>query len=699
MSKEIDLRLSETFSEFLEDTEIRFSHRNREDIFLSDLFVAPDLEAIKESSEDESKIIRATSIFEQDSSFLILGDEQSGKTALAKNLFKEFRSRDLVPILIDGSSLRASNIDNQISRRVNSIYPHASSIDILEQDNLVCIIDDVSKWKIKLKRAQESLISDLTRKFKTVILIADDEFEFLFPDISSLDGYVKFKILPFGYVRRNELIEKWVSLEPAEELSNQEYWSRIDGLSFHVDLVIGKNIVPAKPCFILMFLQSFEIIGSQGLELTAYGHCYQNLIYQSLNRVRVKQTEIDTYLNALSELSGAILNSSSVGIDSSDLQSFFDEYSRKFLPVDQNKIISDLVSAHILQWSGDTLKFRYRYMFYFFAAKNLADSLRKGDQARSTICHLINTIHLERSSHIILFLTHHSKDPLILEEILKFVKGLCSDEEKITLEEEKLNFLQDFIRQIPEIVLESRDARQERLSEAREKDWLEQQSSNDTLQSDDEDLSDFVSKVNKILRATEVCGQILRNRFGSLERANLESIYGESLMASLRLMSILIKFMDRVKERAIREIDNVIDKNPRISNNKIAKQAEHFYKGLHYLLILAVLYKTSYSLGSSKGRDIYLTVTNNDATPAALLVQEIIELQFEKKLDINKISKLYLDFSKNPVCIRLLKEIVLRHCYMHDVGYKERQQISNKLNIPISTMTIQHALSGKGRKG
>ncbi|HLO87970.1 MAG TPA: hypothetical protein VK203_23610 [Nostocaceae cyanobacterium] len=50
---------------------------------------------------------------------------------------------------------------------------------------------------------------------------------------------------------------------------------------------------------------------------------------------------------------------------------------------------------------------------------------------------------------------------------------------------------------------------------------------------------------------------------------------------------------------------------------------------------------------------------------------------------------MYLEFSKNPVCDRFLKHIILRHLYIHDIGYKERQKRANKLNIP---MQVQRSI-------
>ncbi|MEH1799084.1 MAG: hypothetical protein V7L13_07915 [Nostoc sp.] len=423
---------------------------------------------------------------------------------------------------------------------------------------------------------------------------------------------------------------------------------------------------------------------TQRLEITAYGHCYQYLIYQALERVHVKQNEIDTYLNVLSELGGAILESPSESLDDSGLKVFFKKYSENFITtVDQDKVIRDLVSSFILQRSEAGLKFRYRYLFYFFAAKKLADSLHQGEEAKKRIKHLVNTIHLEKASNIVLFLTYHSKNPWILDEILLSVMDIFSDEKEVTLEASSLYFLQDFVKEIPDLILENRDARQERLEADKHKDFIEQHEDQNSLVDDDKDVEELMVKVNKVFRAIEVCGQILRNRLGSLERHSLELIYEESVLVSLRFLRVFLRFSEYVQEESIRKIKKILEQNPNLPDSKIIREVESFYLGINYTFILAMLYKILFSLGSPKGRDIYMKVTETKNKPSFCLLQKIIELQFEKKLDTDKIDKLHSEFSKNPVCDRLLKQIILRHCYMHDIGFKHRQKLANILNIPI----------------
>lgn len=550
---------------------------------------------------------------------------------------------------------------------------------------MVCLIDNLSKSNLN-KKAISKLIAQLNSIFSRTIIIAETAFIFIAPDFPELDDYKKLKILPFGNVRRSELIEKWVELESIEEVDDQQIWAKKDELRLHVDSLVRKNIVPAKPFYILTLLQSFETMTSQRLELTAYGHCYQYLIYQALERVHVKQDEIDTYFNVLSELGGAILESSSESLDESDLDTFFNKYSNNFLPVDQDKVIKDLVDSFILEKKDNVLKFRYRYIFYFFAAKNLSESLQKGEQAKNTIQELINKIHLEKASNIVLFLTFHSKDPWIIDEILISVMDIFSDEQALTLEAGTLSFIQDFVKEIPDLVLEERDARQERLKHDRKKDIIEEQEeARNSYLDENQEQSELIEKVNKACRAIEVCGQIFRNRIGSLERSYLELIYEESLSVSLRLLNVLIKFSESLKEESIRKINKIIEQNKNITDSKIIRNIKHFYLEINYMVILTMLYGISFSIGSSKGREIYVKVTDNKKNPALQLIQQIIELQFEKKIDVNKIDKLHTELSKNYICQRFLKEIILRHCYMHDIGFRERQKLADKLNISMQT--------------
>lgn len=687
---EIKPRITDSYKKYIDDLDVKYGHPNSEALKFDDLFIYPELKPRKKDLDSFPPNIASEKLLDYSDKTIVFGDEQSGKTTLIKKLFSIAFSRGDLPILIDAASIKSFDFDRCLSKLISSTYENISREYFFNHPNRICFIDNISTLSLN-KRAKDNLLSKINFYFDKVILLADDIFGFVTSDYAELDNYQELEILPFSHVSRSKLIEKWVLLELPEDTDDQTIWHRIDSLKVHVNGLVRKNIVPAKPIYVLMFLASFEATRTQKFELTSYGHCYQYLIYQELDKVKVKPDELETYINILSELGGTLLNSQGTTLNETQLDIFFEEYSNKYLPVNRAKIVKDLIESNILIDSETGLMFRYRYSFYFFAAKNLADCLHQRNNSQDKIQNLVDRIHLEEAGNIILFLTHHSKDPWILDQILYSVMELFTGEEELTLQENSLSFLQGFVAKIPDLVIENRDAKQERLNNDIEKDAIESRDSEEKLDNEsvDEDGVELINNIKRVFRATEVCGQILRNRLGSLDRDSLESIYEESLSASLRLVSIILKLSDYAREESIRRIEYFLENNPEFSDDKIVNSVESFFLGLNYDIILGMLNRIAHSLGSEKGREIYTKVTKYLDTPALDLIQEIIELQFEKNLDIRKIENLYKKFAKNPICRRLLKQIVIQYCYLHDINYRERQKLASRLNISLQT---QHSM-------
>ncbi len=157
---------------------------------MNDLFVFPDLKVIKESLEEFPSNISGEKLLEYDSRILILGDEQSGKTALAKKIFLDALSSGLLPLLIEGANIRNSKIEEQTQKLVSATYHFISAEEFFQRSNLVCIVDDISASTLN-KKAKSKLIASLNSIFPRTILLAEDSFRFVVPDFSELDDYKK----------------------------------------------------------------------------------------------------------------------------------------------------------------------------------------------------------------------------------------------------------------------------------------------------------------------------------------------------------------------------------------------------------------------------------------------------------------------------------------------------------------------------
>ena len=60
-----------------------------------------------------------------------------------------------------------------------------------------------------------------------------------------------------------------------------------------------------------------------------------------------------------------------------------------------------------------------------------------------------------------------------------------------------------------------------------------------------------------------------------------------------------------------------------------------------------------------------------------------MDLTFNKLVNIQEIEGTELKLKNNPVCQRILREVVIQHTYMFPVGYREKQQLSDILGFSI----------------
>lgn len=101
------LELNTECQAHISDPGIVWSHPDKPRIARSDLFVYPDLRP--SSGVSAPRVIRGNGVksaLSADGIYLVQGEAFSGKTALAKSVFRDLLMEDIkVPVLMDGSGL------------------------------------------------------------------------------------------------------------------------------------------------------------------------------------------------------------------------------------------------------------------------------------------------------------------------------------------------------------------------------------------------------------------------------------------------------------------------------------------------------------------------------------------------------------------------------------------------------------------
>lgn len=687
------LKVSETHDSWLEDTEIALVHRLVPKVKLSDVYVPPDFTIKTGDFSNSRRVVGYKKILDEVGGIIVIGEEQSGKTSLAKFIFKVGLAEDYFPVYISGKEIVSSAVDKLIAKRIAEQY--AESLGGLEHcgKRPLLLLDDFHLVTLNKKYIAQ-LVEHVQKVFEKVVIFAKDTFRYVLPDHTSLESFQIMSVHDFGNVKRTQLIEKWVSLGREEHIDDSELFKETDDIKVRIDSIIRKNVVPSKPIFILSVLQMLEAYTSQRLELTSHGHCYQSLVYQALEKINVKSKEIDKYINVLAELAWAQYSNDGDPLTSDGLIGFFEDYEKQYLSVDRLKVAQDLVDCHLLQSVDGKISFKYPYIYYFFAAKKIADTFGKDLEIKKEITRLLDGLHREDHANIIIFITHHTKDAWILDEIQLSLMALFSENRLATLQAEDLSFLDEFLKEIPKLVMVEREVQRERLKRDEALDDINFSENQNLIEEEDEaelseDANYLFAKVNKVFKGSELIGQIIRNRHASLNRDEMTHLLRETYGCGLRFLQFFIELSDMAKEGVIKTISHEMRENPLQTNLAIEKEAKSTFLSMTFVAIYAVLKKMASSTGCAEAEEIYKSLEDEISSPAIKIINQAITLDFHKKIDFKALGELADEFKGNAVCDRILKEIVMQHVYMFPVDYKDKQKISSCLNVPMERLQLQ----------
>ena len=685
------LRVRESQLSWANDTEVILTHRTVDRVSLSDIYVPLDIEVEAAARNKESVITieQSDTLVLRSDRYLVFGEEQQGKTALLKQSYLALLKSNKLPIFLDATAVKTSDIESLLARAISEQYELDPGIEP-DFDSVCILIDNLDQIGLNSKYTPEFL-KRLNAKSGHVIATCSAPFAFVASDLPELDDYQRCDLKGVGHAKRAELIERWVSLGIAESIGDDELYSRCDDLKSRLDSVIRKNIVPPKPIYILMMLQMFEAYTQQNLELSSYGHCYQQLIYQAFSKAGIRREEIDRYLNVLTELAWK-LHTNGGSLSLGEVDAFFTTYAKTYLGVDGNKTISKLVSASIVAIDGGRARFKYPYLLYFFVAKKIAESYAASSESQTEARRLIDQLHREDAANILIFITHHTRDAWVLAEIQRALAELFVDHKPATLSKDQLGFMDDFIASIPELVLEQREIREER---RKHEELLDQREADPEPEMDDR--IELLASINKAFKGMELAGQIIRNRHATLTRTEIDGLARDGINTGLRFLDYFIEISDLAKAEVIKFVEAKLRDNPSLANEEVQQCATDVFLHMTFGVINAVLRKIASSVGSREASEIYQEIERNHQTPALSLIAIAIELHFKRELNVASVERTVGKVKGNAVCLRLLKEMVVQHTYMFPVDYREKQQLASLLGLSIHGQRLMdRRLLGKG---
>ena len=570
--------ISEEFSQYLSSSGNLFTHSSGLDISLEDIYIPLNLKILDSESKTDKRtnIEDLTSALDADGIlYNISGGESSGKTALCKYLFKRYFNHNLFPILLSGSdinsNIRPDNIIKVINDKIGKQYSSISASISLEKSNnerFILIIDDFQKSAKGNDKYWKLLVSNIESLFSNIIIVGDisvpnDELS-AYP---SFENFNKYHILEFGADLRNKLVEKWyaIGIDTSIE-SRNEMRRKIDYANRYIKTILVKNFIPAFPIYILGILQSLEGVKQSSENYSLHGFYYEHLINDALFHAVDNQKNIGFYRKFLTGLCYGLFweNRRSISIDE------FDAFHSKYCAehdvsnIGKTEVKSTLKMSKLLLFNSE-VTVGHKYVYYFFVAKYIADNLEKED-IREIVKKLCKRIFKNEFANIIMFITHLSKSPMIINELVNNANEIFKEHEPNKLEDE-IEDINKLILDIPNKVITDIDVDKERNDQLKLEVELEEKqkefdedNTNYTYFSLDDDVTgiDFLAKMNLALKSIDLLGQLGIKYWGELEAKDKLDIVSAAYNLGLRALSFNLKLLLESKDEITEHIKKLI---------------------------------------------------------------------------------------------------------------------------------------------
>ncbi|MCG6229651.1 NACHT domain-containing protein [Vibrio furnissii] len=564
-------KVRDSYYEMLVDVGTGFSHPEKDELNIHDIFIYQNVKNIDSNSTTTIKRESSRDIFSRypDDNIALSGEESIGKTSLLKKLCLDTLSDGKFSVFLDGSDInRADRFkDSKIEEYIKNQYEDFRFDRLLSnnQDRYI-FIDNFNLVKGD-EKSLLNLIKTLRKYFTKLILTVSDSYALNHDKIKG-DGilnesFTKLEILKLGHTSRWELITKWNNLKYECRESTQELIVRTDHANKEISRLIGRNYVPSTPFFLLTMLQSMDTSIAAELNTSSYGHYYHYLITCSLGLAGVKKDKLDGIFTYITEMSYFFYNSEHKELSRDALWEFNSKINEEYtLKIDCDSRLNQLVSAKIVKENNGYYSFRYPYVYYYFLSKYLSDNL-SDDGVQNIVSNLISGLDKRKNMNTLMFLTHHSKDNRILDGIVGHSRTILSDYNTSRLDEDVL-FINNIIDELnlEEFVFVEGNVQENRIKAAKEQEEYEDIQQNHEAEFDDsvheEDSNKQHSSLNNLLRdfnlafkSVDLIGQLTRNYHESLKTEPKVNLITEAIEAPLRALEAILNIMREDHETLI----------------------------------------------------------------------------------------------------------------------------------------------------
>lgn len=662
-------------------------HPDKKILSMSDVYIDPEFEQLDE--EIDSGSIRLAEVDFKNKTTLILGDEQSGKTKLLHNQFNSLTEKGIYPIFLDVRTLRRTTENELIKHEERSIKNTYKDNEFhrLSRSERAILIDNFDHIATNTTFTS-TVINYIKSNYSTIIICADEILDTAISSNTKLFNEFKFdkklKIRDFGRNSRIKLIKKWHQCSNNQERENLE--KAVHKTESIINTALGRNLIPSRPIYLLTLLQSTSSQDSDDLQNSGMSYYYQYLITKSLEEAGTNKSKFDEIFHYLSNLSWFMKSTDSNEISYNELSKFNNSFSENFTTINLEKQIDLLKRAKIISEDSKYFTFSYPYIRYFFIGKYLADNIDQ-PEVISRIKEFCSDLSTRENSNTILFLTHHKNSDWVIDQVSENLNSCFADQFPVYFGNDSAN-LNDLVGTVSELVVNKIDVEHNQEIVRDIKDTSESNESTiESKRAEREEDQRLITEVFKMMRGSEVLGQILKNYYGSINRQKKQEYIREISEAPLRLLHFIFESTIKNPKNIIEDIeDRLKKKNISYSQDELRDITKGFISAFISHLSTGVIMKSSESINSEKLLEDICSFSEKNPQNAFKLIEVSSYLLSPNRLPLDKIRKIAKDLEDSPLAFHVFQNLAYYHIQMFHTPDNIKMKLGSYVKINLSAV-------------
>ncbi len=682
------------FRQELDDIGTPFTHTEKTELKLSDLFVYPDLRAIENSpSARTPQIVRGHKVLQfvvDNPKLRISGPTKSGRTSLAKVLYKDLlEQKKIVPVLISGSDFKGTTYESVVGvitrnfKRQYSDKLYSRFSQLLNNDR-ICIIDDWQQFSLNFA-AKEAVLSALLKYGSRVLVFADAAASiYELGQLAKNDDLADFafcEMKELGYVLRGRLVSNWISLGKEFQLDELELTERSNAAEHVLDTLISTGIVPSYPFFVLSVLQARDSAGST-TNYGSFGHIYEQLLTTRLGHFGQKR--VGAKLTFLSRIAFAMHQARTPFIRESELHEAADLYSREYALSERvSQWIEQFVEAKILQIEQGEVKFIYKYAYYFLLALYFQEGISNAYEAedlKRQLIEMVDGAYDDDKTQTLIFYLYLSKDRQLIEQILAKARGVLAETAPIDLTRD-LAFSNSLCSRHPTLIAPGTNHSANRLARDTQKDEVAEVSREPNKPNGSHQIA-----VATGFQLLDIMGQVVRNFPLELRADQKRELVYETCALGLRMMKDFMLSMENGYEDVSRALRDFLERNPVFTSKSpddVAYASNMFLVNFIEGMLIGMIKKISFCIGlrelAETYRQIEADTSYNDVSMR--IIDLAITLEHFAKIPASEVERLRAVVESNITAYTILRTLVSEFLSLFPCDYKLRQRMESLLKF------------------